>query len=171
MSIAMLLIMLIHKKKIVTKLLFSYWQKKNTTMLCSSIFLKIQWCINSGRHAHTIIVFQNQVISLLKFICDSRLSASWERKISKFGILLVWLTYFHQDDSKVKSFPHWSLSASRERKDFKSSVYFFTVPMMKTSELNNKKKRVSFSLLANWESWIWNRIIHRKDLIREKDHR
>ena len=135
--------------------------------------------INSGRHAHTIIVFQNQVISLHKSFCDSRLSASWERKNSKFGFLLVWLTYFHLwQFSLIKTIPKSSLfwtKASQlvEREKKNSNLQFTSLPYPWCQKVSQtiRKTKFKFFLSASWESWIWNRLIHRKDLILEYDHR
>ena len=52
------------------------------------IFLKEKKSIysNSGWHDHSVIVFQNQVISMYKSIPDSRFSASWEGKKLKLWL-------------------------------------------------------------------------------------
>ena len=42
--------------------------------------------IYSGWHDHSVIVFQNQVISMYKSIPDSRFSASWEGKKLKLWL-------------------------------------------------------------------------------------
>ena len=48
---------------------------------------------NSGRHAHTIIVFQNQVYSMYESIRKSSLSAYWEGKTENIHFLHSKLTY------------------------------------------------------------------------------